>query len=148
MPEIHKEWLHDQENNITVLPYTTLDNIKMEDEPNSGNYTENFKDDYSVLQNRVTTTQTNIGALTRTVSSLGKVIYGNYQPGDTDGKNGDLFIQYNNDKIEKIWHRVNGEWYPFEGGTSGPTISIGNVDVSKKPKINVSITISNYEGSV
>lgn len=137
------KWLHDEDNTITVLPYTTLDNVKIK---NENDEFSDFKQDYINLQGQVTNTKTNINNLKRTVNNLGKILYGTSQPNETDGKDGDLYIQNTGDKIEKIWHRVNGEWYAFEGVGGGPTISIGNIDASKKPKINVSIKISNYEG--
>ena len=39
-------WLHDENGNITVLPYTTLDNIKIQSDLTEDNFT-NFEDDYN-----------------------------------------------------------------------------------------------------
>lgn len=39
-------WLHDENGNITVLPYTTLDNIKIQPDLTEDNFT-NFEDDYN-----------------------------------------------------------------------------------------------------
>ena len=39
-------WLHDENGNIIVLPYTTLDNIKIQSDLTEDNFT-NFEDDYN-----------------------------------------------------------------------------------------------------
>lgn len=142
--EYKKLWLHDEDDTVTVIPYTTLDSIKI-DEDGQGNFS-NFKDSYDNLQNSAAANRARINSLNNQLEGLNKVLYGTEEP--YEGNDGDLYIQHGDGKIAKIWQKVNGEWYFFSNGGGAPAITIGNVDVSKKPKINVSITIENYTGDV
>lgn len=141
-----KLWLHDETDTVTILPYTTLDSIKVEND--NGNFSE-FSDSYNQLQNSVSQNKNKINTLNRQVEGLSKVLYGTEEPDYSVGNNGDLYIQHGDNKIAKIWQKVNGEWYFFENGGGGaPAITVGNVDVSKKPKISVEIKVDNYTGPI
>ena len=138
--EYKKLWLHDEEDTVTVLPYTTLDNIKIDE--GGGQFTD-FQTNYEQLQRNVNSNKNKVTQLNNQLNSMNKVLYGVDDP--VAGDDGDVYIQHGGGKIVKIWQKVNGEWYFFSNGGT-PAITIGNVEVSKKPKINVSITIENYTG--
>lgn len=72
MPTIKDLWLRDEDGNITVLPYTSLDNIKIR---NGNNFTD-FKTVYDSLTNAVNNNQTNISNLGTTVQTLRQLIEG------------------------------------------------------------------------
>ena len=138
--EYRNEWLHDENNSITVLPYTTLDNIKIND---NGNFSS-FKEDYLTLQNDVNLNTSAITTLNNNIKNLRKILYGTDNP--STGNNGDIYLQHDNNEIIKICQKVNGEWYSFkQGGQLQPAVNIGNVDIGKKPKININVTICNQE---
>lgn len=137
-------WLHDENETITVLPYTTLDNIKIR----QNNDFSDFKQSYTSLQSNVNINRSDINTLTNRVNNFNEILHGTEQPDSSIGKDGDLYVQYKNDKIDKLWNRMNGEWYFFNGGGGGPAVSIGKINISKKPKININLTISNYEGEI
>lgn len=47
-------WLHDEDNNIKILPYTTLDNIKIQPNINEDDFLE-FEEDYRDVKNTINT---------------------------------------------------------------------------------------------
>ena len=59
-------WLHDEDQLVTILPYTTLDNIKIQ----QGDTFTNFKSDYQNLQTTVNSNATRINSLSNSVTTL------------------------------------------------------------------------------
>ena len=51
--QIKRMWLHDEDNAIKILPYTTLDNIKIQPDVEQDEFLE-FKDDYTITKNTIT----------------------------------------------------------------------------------------------
>ena len=72
MPTIKDLWLRDEDGNITVLPYTSLDNIKIR---NGNNFTD-FRTVYDSLTSAVNNNQININNLNTTVQTLSQLIEG------------------------------------------------------------------------
>ena len=131
-------WLHDEDQEFNIIPYTTLDNIKIQTKKDFIDFSSNYQN----LENTHSNNEINADILEENINNTAEIFYGLTDPLSTEGKNGDLYIQHKNNEIIKIWQKRNNIWVYFEGN-SGANIKIGNIDTSSKPQIGITIKVSN-----
>lgn len=131
-------WLHDEDKDFAIIPYTVLDNIKVKSQNNLLDFSENYKS----LENKVNTNASSLETLEDKISYFTNILYGDHNPEDEEGSAGDLYIQYKNNQINKIWQKINSTWIPYELEKKS-NITIGNTKKDNKPKFTISIKVSN-----
>ena len=77
-----KVWLHDENKDFVVIPYTTVDNIKIKNQNNFINFTDN----YQQLEHRVENNENSIITLENKMNNYSNILYGDEEPNEIKEK--------------------------------------------------------------
>ena len=134
-------WLHDEGETINVIPYTTLDSIKMRSNTNDNdvdNY-DDFELDYNRLKNRLTEHEaSNVTAITQLQNQIDSIplMIAN-SPTATTTANG-LMSKEDKDKLNNIADNANNYILPTASSDDVGGVKIGNtLEISNDGTVNV-----------
>jgi len=133
-------WLHDENKNFIITPYTTVDNIKIKNKDDFIDFTAS----YNLLEQKINNNENLIDTFQTKINNYSEILYGDSEPEDNQGKNTDIYIQYKNNQISKIWQKLENHWVYFQT-KGGPNIKISNINSNNKPKMTINIKVSNAD---